>query len=100
GPDGQMQTAHRGVAAALEPAPDRERPEKRQMRAVGAEFTQVSEPGADAADGLQVGAVADEPPLPLALATGLGPVSRPEARCRDCSRSVSSGRSPNPPCGS
>jgi hypothetical protein len=27
------------------------------------------------------------------------PVSRPEARCRDCSRSVSSGRSPNPPCG-
>ncbi|MFI6451730.1 hypothetical protein ACIBF6_09235, partial [Streptosporangium amethystogenes] len=25
-------------------------------------------------------------------------LSRPEARCRDCSRSVSPGRSPNPPC--
>jgi transposase len=27
-------------------------------------------------------------------------LSRPGARCRDCSRSVSPGRSPNPPCGS
>jgi hypothetical protein len=26
-------------------------------------------------------------------------LSRPGARCRDCSRSVSPGRSPNPPCG-
>src|SRR2546430_9316794 len=30
------------------------------------------------------------------LAAGL--LSRPGARCRDCSRSVSPGRSPNPPC--
>jgi hypothetical protein len=33
-----------------------------------------------------------------AWATGLRLLSRPGARCRDCSRSVSPGRSPNPPC--
>lgn len=34
------------------------------------------------------------------LVTPIGAVSRPEVRCRGWSRFVSSGRSPNPPCGS
>ncbi|MFI6458724.1 tyrosine-type recombinase/integrase, partial [Streptosporangium amethystogenes] len=34
----------------------------------------------------------------VGLPKGTRLLSRPEARCRDCSRSVSPGRSPNPPC--
>ena len=38
------------------------------------------------------------PPHPSRRPAGLRLLSRPGARCRDCSRSVSPGRSPNPPC--